>query len=110
MTKKTKIVCTIGPATESQEMLEKLLLEGMNVVRLNFSHGDFEEHGRRVVNLKNAAAKTGKRAAILQDLAGPKIRIGNFKNESIILKEGQNFTLTIDDVEGDEERVHINYP
>lgn len=110
MTKKTKIVCTIGPATESEEMLEKLLKEGMNVMRLNFSHGDFEEHENRVKNLRKAAEKTGTRPAILQDLAGPKIRIGNFKTESIILKEGQSFTLTIDEIEGDEEKVHINYP
>lgn len=110
MIKKTKIVCTIGPATETQEMLEKLLIAGMNVMRLNFSHGDFEEHGNRVINLKKAVEKTGKTAGILQDLAGPKIRIGNFKEEKIVLKEGNTFTLTIDDIEGDEERVHINYP
>lgn len=110
MTKKTKIVCTIGPATESQEMLEKLLEAGMNVMRLNFSHGDFAEHGARVKNLREAMKQTGRRAGILQDLAGPKIRIGNFKTESITLKEGQHFTLTIDEIEGDETRVHINYP
>jgi pyruvate kinase len=103
MTKKTKIVCTIGPATESEEMLEKLLKEGMNVMRLNFSHGDFAEHENRVKNLRKAMDKTGIRAAILQDLAGPKIRIGNFKTELITLKEGQTFTLTIDEIEGDEE-------
>ena len=108
--KKTKIVCTIGPATESQEMLEGLLEAGMNIMRLNFSHGDFEEHERRVKNLRAAMEKTGLRAGILQDLAGPKIRIGNFKTESITLKEGQHFTLTIDDIEGDETRVSINYP
>lgn len=108
--KKTKIVCTIGPATESEEMLEKLLKEGMNVMRLNWSHGDFEEHERRVLNLKEASKKTGLRAAILQDLAGPKIRIGDFTTESIVLKEGSIFTLTTDKIEGDEKRVHINYP
>jgi len=110
MLKKTKIVCTIGPATESKEILEKLLNAGMNVMRLNFSHGDFEEHGKRIHELKSAMQKTGLRAAVLQDLAGPKIRIGNFKTESITLKEGQEFILTIDEVEGDENRVHINYP
>jgi pyruvate kinase len=82
----------------------------MNVMRLNFSHGDFAEHKNRVLNLRNAMKKTGKHVAILQDLAGPKIRIGNFKTESITLKEGQHFTLTIDEIEGDETRVHINYP
>lgn len=110
MLKKTKIVCTIGPATESEEMLEKLLDAGMNVMRLNFSHGDFDEHGKRILNLKKAIKKTGKIAGVLQDLAGPKIRIGNFKDEKIVLKEGNTFTLTIDDIEGDEEKVHINYP
>lgn len=110
MTKKTKIVCTIGPATASQEMLEGLLEDGMNIMRLNFSHGDFEEHEARVKNLRAAMEKTGLKAGILQDLAGPKIRIGNFKTESITLKEGQHFTLTIDEIEGDETRVSINYP
>ncbi|MEK7642634.1 MAG: pyruvate kinase [Patescibacteria group bacterium] len=110
MLKKTKIVCTIGPATETVEMLEKLVLGGMNVMRLNFSHGDFEEHRNRVANLKKVIEKTGQKVAILQDLAGPKIRIGNFKNDRIELKEGQMFTLTIDEIEGDENKVHINYP
>lgn len=110
MIKKTKIVCTIGPATESEGILEKLLKEGMNVMRLNWSHGDFKEHEARVLNLRKACEKTGLRAAVLQDLAGPKIRIGDFTTESIVLKEGENFTLTTDSVEGDEKRVHINYP
>ncbi|HEU5114227.1 MAG TPA: pyruvate kinase [Candidatus Paceibacterota bacterium] len=109
-TKKTKIVCTIGPATESEEKLTALLQAGMNVMRLNFSHGDFAEHQGRVNNLKKAVAKTGIPAAILQDLGGPKIRIGMFKTESITLKEGQKFTITTDKVEGDETRVSVNYP
>lgn len=108
--KKTKIVCTIGPATESQEKLEKLLQAGMNVMRLNFSHGDFNEHQNRVNNLKKASAKVGLPAAILQDLAGPKIRIGMFKTESVMLKEGAKFTITTDKIEGDETRVSVNYP
>lgn len=108
--KKTKIVCTIGPATESQKTLEELLKSGMNVMRLNFSHGDFKEHGERVKNLRAAMKKTGIRAAILQDLAGPKIRIGIFNTESITLKVGQIFTLTTEDIVGDETRVSVNYP
>ncbi|MDE1875145.1 MAG: pyruvate kinase [Patescibacteria group bacterium] len=108
--KKTKIVCTIGPATESEAKLEALLQAGMNVMRLNFSHGDFAEHQNRVANLKKAVAKTGIPAAILQDLGGPKIRIGMFKTESVTLKEGQRFTLTTNKVEGDETRVSVNYP
>ncbi len=107
--KKTKIVCTIGPATESIEQLEKLVEAGMNVIRLNFSHGDFAEHQPRVDNIRKIMKKTGKMVAILQDLCGPKIRIGKFKDGKIQLKEGQEFTLTIDDIEGDETKVHVNY-
>ncbi|MBX4209117.1 pyruvate kinase [Candidatus Parcubacteria bacterium] len=110
LNKKTKIVCTIGPATESQEKLEALLNAGMNVMRLNFSHGDFNEHQGRVNNLKKATAKTGIPAATLQDLGGPKIRIGTFKTDSVMLKEGARFTLTTDKIEGDETRVSVNYP
>ena len=110
ITKKTKIVCTIGPATETQEKLEALLKAGMNVMRLNFSHGDFKEHQGRIDNLKKAVAKTGISAAVLQDLAGPKIRIGTFKTDSVILKEGAKFTITTDKIEGDETRVSVNYP
>lgn len=110
ITKKTKIVCTIGPATETQEKLEALLKAGMNVMRLNFSHGDFKEHQERVNNLKKAVVKTGISAAILQDLAGPKIRIGMFKTDSVMLKEGAKFTITTDKIEGDENRVSVNYP
>lgn len=111
--KKTKIVCTIGPATESEAKLTELVDAGMNVMRLNFSHGDFAEHQNRVDNLKKVTKKTGKTVGILQDLAGPKIRTGEFKNGSIVLKEGQKFTFTTNDAEkttGDEHRVWINYP
>lgn len=108
--KKTKIVCTIGPATESQESLEKLLKAGMNVMRLNFSHGNFEEHGERIHSLRKAVEKTGIPAATLQDLGGPKIRIGTFKSEPVLLKEDQTFTLTTKDIVGDETIVHVNYP
>src|SRR3990170_2245888 len=107
--KKTKIVATIGPATESKEKLEELLKDGMNVMRINFSHGDFAEHARKVANLHSAMKKTGIRAAILQDLGGPKIRIGDFKADSIELIPGRTFTLTTDQVEGDEKKVSIQY-
>jgi pyruvate kinase len=108
--KKTKIVCTIGPKTESEEALTSLLKAGMNVMRLNFSHGDFEEHTRRIKNLAIASEKTGIECAVIQDLGGPKIRIGKFKTETIVLKEGANFTITIDEVDGDENHVSVNYP
>ncbi|MFO0718720.1 MAG: pyruvate kinase [Candidatus Paceibacterota bacterium] len=108
--KKTKIVATIGPATESEKMIEKLFLTGLDVVRLNFSHGDHEEHQKRVDIVKKISKKIGKNVAILQDLAGPKIRIGDFATERIQLKEGQFFTLTTEKITGDEKRVYINYP
>lgn len=107
--KKTKIVCTIGPATESKEKLTELVKAGMNVVRLNFSHGNFEEHQVRVDNIREVMKETGKTVAILQDLGGPKIRIGTFKDGSINLVSGQTFTLTADEFEGTAEKVHVNY-
>lgn len=108
--KKTKIVCTIGPATESYEKLTALVEAGMNVMRLNFSHGDFAEHQGRIDNLKKVKEKTGKSVAILQDLGGPKIRIGEFEKGMITLKEGQTFTLTTENIMGNENKVHVNYP
>ncbi len=108
--KKTKIVCTIGPATESVEKLNALVLAGMNVMRLNFSHGDFAEHQGRVDNLKKVAEKTGTTIAVMQDLGGPKIRIGDFEKGLITLKEGQVFTLTTEKIVGNEKIVHVNYP
>jgi len=108
--KKTKIVCTIGPATESEEKLKALVDAGMNVMRLNFSHGDFAEHQNRIENLKKVVQKTGKKVAVLQDLGGPKIRIGEFEKGMITLKVGQTFTLTTENIMGDETKVYINYP
>lgn len=108
--KKTKIVCTIGPATETEKSLTDLLKAGMNVMRLNFSHGDFKEHQGRINNLKAAIIKTGIPAAILQDLGGPKIRIGMFKTDSVMLEVGKKFTFTTDKIEGDVNRVSVNYP
>ncbi len=110
--KKTKIVCTIGPATQSEEMLTKLLKAGMNVMRMNFSHGDFKEHQVKVDNFRKAVKKTGIPAAMFQDLGGPKIRTGEFGTESgrVTIKAGQKFVLTTEKVVGDENKVHINYP
>ncbi len=108
--KKTKIVCTIGPATESEEKLQSLMNAGMNVARLNFSHGDFAEHQARVDRIRNLTSKNGNVVAIMQDLCGPKIRIGTFKDNAINLVRGEKFILTTDEVEGTLERVHINYP
>lgn len=108
--KKTKIVATIGPATESEQMLSQLLKAGLNIMRLNFSHGDFTEHQARVDNLKKAIAKTKIKALILQDLSGPKIRLGEFKTERVDLKSGDMITITTEKIVGDETKVSINYP
>lgn len=109
--KKTKIVATIGPATESEEMLSKLLKSGLNVIRMNFSHGDFAEHQRKVNNGRKASKETGIPVAFLQDLGGPKIRTGEFKTETgrVTIKKGQTFTLTTKKVDGDENKVTVNY-
>jgi pyruvate kinase len=108
--KKTKIVCTIGPATESEEKLTQLIDAGMNVARLNFSHGDFAEHQNRVDTIRKICEKNGDVVAIVQDLCGPKIRIGTFKDNAITLVRGEKFILTTDEFEGTQEKVHINYP
>lgn len=111
LNKKTKIVCTIGPATESEAQLAKLLKAGMNVMRLNFSHGDFAEHQKKIDNFKKAVKSTGIPAAVFQDLGGPKIRTGEFNTESgrVTIVKGQTFTLTTENIKGDETKVYINY-
>lgn len=108
--KKTKIVATIGPASTDEKVLISMINAGMNVTRLNFSHGDHQEHGDRLKNIISASKKANKPVAILQDLSGPKIRIGDFDTESIVLKEGSKFTLTTDQVIGNKDRVFVNYP
>ncbi len=110
MIKKTKIVATIGPVTTSVEMLSKLLKEGMNIVRLNFSHGDFNEHQEKVNNFRKAIVLTGISGAIMQDLSGPKIRLGEFYQERVLLKAGDTITITTEKIIGDEKNVSINYP
>jgi pyruvate kinase len=108
--KKTKIVCTIGPATESVEKLSALLKAGMNVMRMNFSHGDFAEHQTKVDNLRKAIKKTGIPCAIMQDFAGPKFRLGDFYQERVQLKAGDHIVLTTEKIVGNEKRVSVNYP
>lgn len=111
MQKKTKIVATIGPATESEEMLTKLVLSGLNVMRLNFSHGDFAEHQHKVDNFRKVIKKTGQPLAILQDLSGPKIRIGEFDQERVQLVPGKFITIvTGEKFVGTVDRVWVNYP
>lgn len=106
---KTKIVCTIGPATESLTMMESLLRAGMNVARLNFSHGDFASHGAIIKKLREASDNTGKRLAIMADLPGPKMRIGELSKEPIELQNGEALILTTDEIVGDQHRVSITF-
>ena len=106
---KTKIVCTIGPASRSREVMEKMLRAGMNIARINFSHGDFSEHREVIENLRAAAKAIGTRLAILADLPGPKMRIGRFEREPIELEPGAFFTLTTDEGIGDLHRVSVTF-
>lgn len=109
--KKTKIVCTIGPKTESELNLEKLVNEGMNVMRLNFSHGNYEEHLVRINNMRNVIKKTGKRVSILLDTKGPEIRTIKLEGgNDVSLVAGQKFTLTTDkNIVGNAEKVAVTY-
>jgi pyruvate kinase len=106
---KTKIVCTIGPASESQEVMERMLLAGMNVARLNFSHGDFSDHKRVIDRLRAASRSTGRQVAIMADLSGPKMRIGKLGKEPVQLKTGDPFTLTTREILGDATRASVSF-
>jgi len=106
---KTKIVATIGPASESPAILRQMIRAGMNVARLNFSHGEFENHRRVIRNIRAAEKATGRRVVIMADLSGPKMRIGNLGVEKIQLKAGDRFTLTTDDITGDQQRVSVSF-
>ena len=106
---KTKIVCTIGPASESLEMMCRLMEAGMNIARLNFSHGDFSAHKKVIDNLRAASAKTGRRLAIMADLSGPKMRIGKIDPEPVELKQDDPFILTTDDIIGNNTRVSVSF-
>lgn len=107
--KKTKIVCTIGPSSDSYEVLKALVNEGMNVTRLNFSHGTHPEHKKRIDTIKKLRDDLDEPIAIMLDTKGPEIRIKTFKDGMIRIEQGQNFTLTSEDVEGDETRVSVTY-
>ncbi len=107
--RRTKIVCTMGPACRSEEMIEKMVKCGMNVARLNFSHGDHKYHAETIKMLKNVRKRTGAPLAILLDTKGPEIRIKTFENGKIFLKDNDDFTLTMEDVEGSERRVSVTY-
>lgn len=106
---KTKIVCTLGPATNSPRMIEQMIECGMNVARINFSHGSHAEHKKTIDNIKAARERLGRPVAIMLDTKGPEVRIGKFCNGEVELPAGARFTLTTDDVVGDDTRVSVSY-
>lgn len=106
---KTKIVATVGPASESPETLERMIRAGMNIARLNFSHGDLSGHAERIARIRAAAHSTGRRVAIMADLPGPKMRIGRMDPESITLKPGDAFTLTTEERVGNSGGVSVSF-
>ena len=105
---RTKIICTIGPSSDSKEVIKGLINTGMNVERINFSHGTHDENLEKIENVRTVSKDLKKHIAILADLCGPKIRIGKVKN-SVLLKPGQDFILTNENIEGTEERVSVSY-
>ncbi|MEW5921649.1 MAG: pyruvate kinase [Bacillota bacterium] len=107
--RRTKIVCTIGPASAKLEVVKELIHRGMDVARLNFSHGSLAEHEERLAQLREAGRQLGKRVGILMDTRGPEVRLGTFRMEEVELKEGQYFTLTTEQVEGDDRIASVNY-
>lgn len=107
--KKTKIVCTIGPASESKDVFRQLVINGLDVARLNFSHGDHEEHGQRINTIKEVRWELNRPIAILLDTKGAEIRTGKFKDGEIELVEGQNFIITTRDVLGDNTISNVSY-
>ena len=108
--KKTKIVCTIGPASGSREVLRELIESGMDVARLNFSHGTYDQHREKVQIIRDLSAELHRPVAILQDLRGPKIRVGDIPDPGVRLEPGQKFILTTRKIEGSAEGVSVSYP
>jgi pyruvate kinase len=107
---RTRIVCTLGPACESPDVLAAMLRAGMDVARVNLSHGDFEEQARAIAAVRDAARAVGRRIAVLADLPGPKLRLGDLATESIRLRAGETITLTTDPIVGDANRVSVSFP
>ncbi|NLZ93590.1 MAG: pyruvate kinase, partial [Firmicutes bacterium] len=108
--RRTKIVCTLGPATTEVSVLQALIEAGMNVARFNFSHGTHAEHAAMITAIRQAARAAGKSIALLLDTKGPEIRIGSFAGGEVLLQEGETFTLTTNDIMGDQQQVSVNYP
>ena len=110
MIRKTKIVCTIGPATESPKMIAELIRAGMNVARLNLSHGSSDEHMERIRIIRQCAEELGVNVGILLDIKGPKIRIGELEPDKFEIEAGQELILTPEECVGTPEKVFVNYP
>ena len=108
--RKTKIICTIGPASESPEVFRRMCLEGLNVARLNFSHGTHEEHQKKIDMIKAVREELNLPIAIMLDTKGPEYRIRTFRDGSITLRDGDDFTFTTREIEGDEHIVSVSYP
>jgi len=108
--KKTKVICTIGPASENVETLTKMAEAGMNICRLNFSHGSYEEHGKRIEMVRHVSDITGINLAVALDTKGPEIRLGVFKNDEENYQIGEEVTLVKEEIEGTHERFHIACP
>ena len=107
--RKTKIICTLGPSTDKEGVLETLIQEGMDVARFNFSHGSHREQKERLIKLQEIRERLGRPVAALLDTKGPEIRIRTFKEGKVELVEGQEFTLTSEDIEGTNEKVSVTY-
>ena len=107
--RKTKIVCTLGPATDNEDVLRQMMLAGLNVARCNFSHATYDEHKKRMDMIKKLRKEVGQPVAILLDTKGPEVRVKNFKDGRVTLEEGQLFTLTADEVEGTKDKVSVTY-
>lgn len=110
MEKKTKIVCTIGPVSENKDTLTKLVKEGMNIARLNFSHGSYEEHGERINLIREVSQETKKPIGILLDTKGPEIRLGDFENGGVDFAEGDEVTIVKEEVLGNHDRFTLRCP
>ena len=110
MDRRAKIVATIGPACQDEQTITQLVQAGMNVARMNFSHGSHEYHARTIAMIRSVSQKIGVPVAILQDLQGPKIRTGNLENGKVELVAGQELSLTIEPILGNAEIVPVDFP